>query len=85
MTTVTVLVYPIRRSTECLADLDEMIRDYIIFEPLLTTFDSSSIFEAVVKIGLSLKSNHHYKINLVQIPDTHCNVEKGGVCTSKRK
>ena len=45
----------------------------IIFESFLTTFEAGSIFEAagaVTKIGSSIKSNHHNKVNLVQIPDT---------------
>ena len=47
----------------------------VIFESVLTTFEAASFFKAagaVLKIGLSLKSNYHYEFQLVQIRDTHC-------------
>jgi hypothetical protein len=42
----------------------------IIFESILTTFIVSIIFEAaeaVAKIGLSLKSNHHKQVHSVSL------------------
>ena len=50
--------------TECVMDLDKL-REMIIFESLLTTFEASYILEAaggVVKIGKSLKSNQHNQV-----------------------
>ena len=54
----------------------------IIFESLMTTFESSVIFEApeavlyaVSEIGSSLKPNHQNQVKLVQIPDTLCNFD----------
>ncbi len=41
-----------------------------IIESILTTFESSNVFEepkVVPKIGSSLQPNHHYQIKLVQI------------------
>ena len=46
----------------------------VIFETILTTFDGINIFEAageLVKIGSSLKSNHHNQVKLVLIHNTH--------------
>ena len=50
---------------------------WLSFESFLTTFEASSIFEAVgaqAKIGLTLKPNHLNQIKLVQIPDTHSRI-----------
>jgi hypothetical protein len=46
-----------------------------IFGSILTTFESSRILEAaraVLKIGLSLKLNHHREILLAQIREMPC-------------
>jgi len=50
----------------------------IIFGLILTSFELSSILEAagaVLTIGSSLKSNHHWKIKLAQIRETLCTRE----------
>jgi len=47
----------------------------LIFELILTTFELSIFIEAAgaeLKIGLSLKLNHHREIKLAQICETLC-------------
>ena len=56
-------------TTECVTDLDLQSK-MIIFESILTTFESSVIFEAVAKIGSSLKPNHYVQFQLAQICET---------------
>ncbi len=61
-------------ASECVTDLDKQIK-MIIFESILTSFKLNIILRdswAVVKIGLSLKSNHHKEILLAQIHETSC-------------
>jgi len=50
--------------TECVTDLDEQSK-MIIFGSILTTLNLEKILEAAVtalKIGSSLKPNHHWEI-----------------------
>jgi hypothetical protein len=59
---VVVVVYVLKLlSTVSFTELDQG-SEMIIFKSTLTTFNVSSIFEAAVKNGLSLKSNQHRQI-----------------------
>ena len=51
----------------------------IIFDTLLTTFDTNLFFKAagkIAKIGSSLKPNHHNKVKIVEVPDTKCRISR---------
>jgi hypothetical protein len=52
-----------------------------MFGSIFTTFELSSFLEAagaVLKIGLSLKSNHHQEIKLAQICEMLCSSNISG-------
>ncbi len=48
--------------------------DMIIFESLLTPSEVRRFFVAgeIANVGLSLIPNHHNKVKLLKIPNTHC-------------
>jgi len=62
-------------------DLDQQSQ-LIIFVSIKTTLESSNVFEAGAKIGLSLKPSHHMQFQLVKIHETLCIIERFTDCAS---